>query len=96
MIQRRKRRSCPKYGVDPENAKDTGPDYGTDRRIQCVPAAAQNAGRYFIKITDRLKQENAQDPHSGAFDHGRLRRKKRREQAAEQNNHKNRNRTAHS
>lgn len=60
------------------------------------PAAAQNTCRDLIKIADGFKQQDAQDPHTGAFDHGGLRRKEAGEKISEQNNHKNRDCAAHS
>lgn len=55
----------------------------------------RDARRDLVQIAERLKEQNAQDAHGGALDHGGLLRKKRGEHAAEADNHKNRDRTAH-
>ena len=59
-----------------------------------MPAAAQNARRYFIQIAQRLKEQHAQNPHACALNDRSIRRKKPRERISEQDNRKKRNRTA--
>lgn len=59
-----------------------------------MPAAAQNARRYFIQIAQRLKEQDAQNPHACALNDRSIRRKKPRERISEQDNRKKRNRTA--
>lgn len=66
-------------------------DCGIDR----VSAAAQDARRNLVEIAERFKEQDAQDAHGGAFDHSGLRRKKRREKVAEQDDRGDRNYTAY-
>ena len=56
--------------ADPDDAECTGAEHRADRRIQCMPAAAQNARRDLVQIADRFKEQDAQDAHGGPLDHG--------------------------
>ena len=94
MVEHREGRFCPEDCVNPGDAKCARSNHRADCRVQRMPAAAQNARRYFIQIAQRLKEQDAQNPHACALNDRSIRRKKPRERISEQDNHKNRNRTA--
>ena len=58
------------HRADPDDAERTDAEYCADRRIDCVSAAAQDNRRDLVQIAERFKEQNAQDAHSGALDHG--------------------------
>ena len=87
-------RFCPEDCVNPGDAKCARSNHRAERRIQRMPAVAQNARRYFIQIAQRLKEQDAQNPHACALNDRSIRRKKPRERISEQDNRKKRNRTA--
>ena len=90
MVQHRERWMCAKQHADPDDAECTGAEHRADRGVQRVPAAAQGARRDLVQIADRFKEQDAQDAHGGALDHGGLRRKNGREKVAEQDDRNNR------
>ena len=90
MVQHRERWMRAKQHADPDDAECTGAEHCADRRIQYMPAAAQNARRNLVQIAERFKEQNAQDAHSGALNHGGFLRKKGREKVAEQDDRNNR------
>lgn len=94
MAEHREGRFCPEDCMNPGDAKYARSNHRAERRIQRMPAAAQNARRYFIQIAQRLKEQHAQNPHACALNDRSIRRKKPRERISEQDNRKKRNRTA--
>ena len=94
MVEHREGRFCPEDCINPGDAKYARSNHRAERRIQRMPAAAQNARRYFIQIAQRLKEQHAQNPHACALNDRSIRRKKPRERISEQDNRKKRNRTA--
>lgn len=95
VIQQRERGSCAENCANPDNAEYTRAKHRADCRVQRTSAAAQNASRNLVEIAERLKEQNAQDTHTGAFDHSGLRRKKSGEEIPEQDDHENRDRAAY-
>ena len=94
MVEHREGRFCPEDCVNPGDAKCARSNHRAERRIQRMPAVAQNARRYFIQIAQRLKEQDAQDAHGGVLDHGGLRCEQAGESIAEQDDRKNRDRAA--
>lgn len=70
MVQHWERWMRTEQHADPDDAECTGAEHRADRRIQCMPAAAQNARRDLVQIADRFKEQDAQDAHGGPLDHG--------------------------
>ena len=62
MVEHREGRFCPEDCMNPGDAKYARSNHRAERRIQRMPAAAQNARRYFIQIAQRLKEQHAQNP----------------------------------
>lgn len=89
MVEHREGRFCPEDCMNPGDAKCARSNHRAERRIQRMPAAAQNARRYFIQIAQRLKEQHAQNPHACALNDRSIRRKKPRERISEQDNYKN-------
>ena len=94
MVEHREGRFCPEDCVNPGDAKCARSNHRAERWIQRMPAAAQNARRYFIQIAQRLKEQDAQNLHACALNDRSIRRKKPRERISEQDNRKKWNRTA--
>ena len=84
MVQHRERWMRAEHRADPDDAERTGAEYCADRGVQRMSAAAQDNRRDLVQIADRFKEQDAQDAHGGALDHGGLRRKNGREKVAEQ------------
>lgn len=76
MVEHREGRYCPEDCINPGDAKYARSNHRAERRIQRMPAAAQNARRYFIQIAQRLKEQHAQNPHACALNDRSIRRKK--------------------
>lgn len=55
-----------------------------------MSTATQKTRRYFIKITEGLKEQDAEDSHKGTFNGRSICCKKRAEKAAEENNREDR------
>lgn len=84
MVQHRERWMRAEHRADPDDAECTGAEHRADRGVQRVPAAAQGARRDLIQIADWFKEQDAQDAHGGALNHGGFLHKKGREKVAEQ------------
>ena len=94
VIEHWKRWRLPENSADPDDTKRARAKHRTERRIQRVSAAAQDASWYLIQITKRLIEQNAQNSYSCAPDNRGVRRKKPRKRIAEQDDHKNRHSAA--
>lgn len=70
MVQHRERWMRAEHRADPDDAERTDAEHRADRRIQYMPAAAQNARRNLVQIAERFKEQDAQDVHGGPLDHG--------------------------
>ena len=95
VIERRQRGVLPENGADPDDVEHARAQHRAERRIQRVSAAAQDASWYFIQITERLIEQNAQDSYPGASDDRGVRRKQSEENIPEQDDRGNRHGAAH-
>lgn len=85
VVQHRECWAAPEHCADPDDAESAGAEHCTDGRIQGMPPPAQGARRNFVEAAKRLKQQNAQNAHTGALNYRLLRCEQPGEKAAEPN-----------
>ena len=60
-------------GADPQNTENTGTGNGSYRRTNRVACRPERAGGNLVQAANRLVKKDAQNSHTGALDHGRIR-----------------------